>query len=70
MPEPQEPQPLPESDTAFLARIQASVIRHRKVLNRLEPHLGCVICRTTLEDDGRHCPVCDVERLPEGKNQK
>lgn len=37
---------------------QALMDRHRDVLNRLEPHLGCVTCKGKLVDDGI-CPTCD-----------
>lgn len=35
------------------------VTRHRRVLNRLEPHLGCVVCGATLIDG--ECQACDYE---------
>jgi predicted amidophosphoribosyltransferase len=35
------------------------MLRHIDVLNRLDPHLGCIICRGPLTD-GR-CPVCQPD---------
>lgn len=44
-------------DPEFIARLADSVIRHRRVLNFLEPDLPCVVCRGPLIS-GR-CPECD-----------
>ena len=44
-------------------RIRRLKIENRKILNRLESHLGCVVCRGPLTLDGA-CLVCDPEDLP------
>lgn len=42
---------------AMRRRIKRSVRENRRVLNQLEPHLGCVVCRGPLTDGV--CPSCD-----------
>lgn len=49
---------LPAPDPEFLARLDRIKHEHRGVLNRLESHLGCVICRSPLDADG-NCPNDD-----------
>jgi hypothetical protein len=46
-----QPNPVKRED------IRRSIREHRKVLNRLEPHLGCVVCRGPLTEGV--CPTCD-----------
>lgn len=46
-------------DPEFLERLAENVFRHRRILNWLEPHLPCVVCRGELLY-GR-CPECDPE---------
>jgi tRNA G26 N,N-dimethylase Trm1 len=41
--------------------IKENVRRHHRMLNRLEPHLGCVVCRGLLIDG--ICPTCDPELI-------
>ena len=52
-------EPLFNPDPKFVARVRRSMAEHRDVLNRLEPHLGCVVCRGPLTD-GR-CEACNAE---------
>lgn len=49
--------------TEFRDRLARNISKHRRVLNRLEPHLGCVVCRGPLID-GR-CAECDQMEGPE-----
>lgn len=41
--------------------LRDTIQRHHLVLNRLEPHLGCVVCRGPLT--GGVCPTCDPELI-------
>jgi hypothetical protein len=57
------------TDTSWLAvhpenvlqgsRVKENIGRHHRVLNRLDPHLGCVVCRGPLTDGV--CPTCDPQ---------
>lgn len=42
-------------------RIESLKFQHRRVLNRLDPHRGCVVCRGPL-DNGR-CLSCDPREV-------
>lgn len=44
---------------AVRQRVNTSIRKHIAVLNRLESHLGCVVCHGPLTD-GR-CPKCQKE---------
>jgi hypothetical protein len=48
------------NDDALRERVRRSIERHWRVLNRLDPHLGCIRCGRILYPDGR-CEVCDAE---------
>jgi hypothetical protein len=39
------------------ASLKENIQRHHRVLNRLESHLGCVVCRGPLTEGV--CPTCD-----------
>lgn len=45
-----------------MSDIRDLIARNRAVLNRLEPHLGCVVCRGPLTDGV--CSTCDSARPP------
>jgi hypothetical protein len=49
----------PEPERFTTSIVTASMSKHHKMLNRLEPHLGCVICRGPLQPDGV-CRTCDA----------
>ena len=51
------------TDPVLADRIRESMNRNRRLLNRLEPHLGCVVCHGPLDTDCR-CARCD-ETVPE-----
>jgi hypothetical protein len=42
-----------------------AIARHWRVLNRLEPHLGCVLCRGELDADDGTCDHCEAEHPEE-----
>ena len=46
-------------DELHRRRAEANIRKYFRVLNKLEPHLGCVICRGSLTDGA--CPRCEQE---------
>ena len=44
----------------LLPGLAERIHKDRRILNRLEPHLGCVVCRGRLDANGR-CSACDPE---------
>lgn len=47
-------------DHTFGEHVQEALDREHRLLNRIEPHLGCVLCRGPVDTETGECEgVCD-----------